>query len=47
MGTLNIIDWCSENGNPPPAWSQQSGSVFVTFKPAELPAAQETDHVTG
>ena len=47
MGTLNIIDWCSENGNPPPVWSQQPGSVFVTFKPAELPAAQEVDQVTG
>jgi len=33
-GTLNIIDWCMENGNPAPAWSEQAGSVFVTFLPA-------------
>ena len=33
-GTLNIIDWCDENGNPPPTWSEQAGSVFVTFTPA-------------
>jgi ATP-dependent DNA helicase RecG len=33
-GTLNIIDWCDENGNPPPNWSEQAGSVFVTFTPA-------------
>jgi ATP-dependent DNA helicase RecG len=33
MGTLNIIDWCFANGNPPPSWSEQAGSVFVTFTP--------------
>ncbi len=33
-GTLNIVDWCDENGNPPPAWSEQAGSVFVTFTTA-------------
>jgi ATP-dependent DNA helicase RecG len=47
MGTLNIIDWCSENGNRPPVWSQQSNSVFVTFKPPDLPSDQKTDQVTG
>ena len=36
-GTLNIIDWCMENGNPAPEWSEQAGSVFVAFKPAVLP----------
>ena len=36
-GTLNIIDWCAENGNPAPTWSEQAGSVYVTFKPAVLP----------
>ena len=49
-GTLNIIDWCIENGNPTPAWSEQSGSVYVTFRPAVLPdvqpvAAQSTAQV--
>jgi ATP-dependent DNA helicase RecG len=33
-GTLNIIDWCTENGNPAPAWQVHTGSVFVTFLPA-------------
>lgn len=42
MGTLNIIDWCAENGNPPPAWSERVGSVYVIFKPAALPIAQRT-----
>ena len=36
-GTLNIIDWCAENGNPPPGWLEQAGSVYVTFLPAVLP----------
>jgi ATP-dependent DNA helicase RecG len=39
-GTLNIIDWCGENGNPPPAWTEEAGSVYVTFKPAALAASQ-------
>jgi len=33
-GTLNIVDWCSENGNPPPKWREEAGSVFVVFAPA-------------
>jgi len=41
MGTLNIIDWCTENGNPPPSWQEQAGSVYVTFLPAELPATRQ------
>ena len=36
-GTLNIIDWCAENANPPPTWQEQAGSVYVTFLPAVLP----------
>jgi len=32
-GTLNMIDWCHENGNPPPEWEVRSGSVVLTFKP--------------
>lgn len=40
MGTLNIIDWCVENGNPSPTWDDQSGSVFVSFFPAILPDNQ-------
>ena len=38
-GTLNIIDWYMENGNPTPTWKEQAGSVYVTFLPAELPVA--------
>lgn len=43
-GTLNIIDWCTENGNPPPVWSEHAGSVYVTFLPAALP---DTPEATG
>lgn len=32
-GTLNIIEWCKENGNPPPEWRVRTGSVVLTFKP--------------
>jgi len=40
-GTLNILDWCKENGNPPPVWQEQAGSVYVTFLPALLPDEAE------
>ena len=40
-GTLNIIDWCVENTNPPPTWQEQAGSVYVTFLPAVLPDIPE------
>ncbi|MCK5509577.1 MAG: hypothetical protein KAI50_13775 [Desulfobacterales bacterium] len=30
-----------ENDNPPPVWSEQAGSVYVTFLPAILPSAQQ------
>ncbi|RLC08735.1 MAG: AAA family ATPase [Deltaproteobacteria bacterium] len=33
-GTLNILDWCKENGNPPPTWEEQAGSVYVCFRPS-------------
>ena len=39
-GTLNIIDWCKENGNPPPTWQEQAGSVYVTFQPSFPPEHQ-------
>jgi len=32
-GTLNIMDWCRENGNPPPEWKVRAGSVVLTFRP--------------
>jgi len=38
-GTLNIMDWCIDNGNPTPIWKEQAGSVYVVFLPAELPVA--------
>jgi len=37
-GTLNIIEWCKQNGNPPPAWEEEAGSVYVVFRP---PAPRE------
>jgi ATP-dependent DNA helicase RecG len=46
-GTLNIIDWCMENGNPAPTWSEHAGSVFVTFLPALLETPQDMGHGTG
>ncbi len=45
MGTLNIIKWCTENGNPHPAWSQYAGSVFVSFHSAVLPTVKDTVEV--
>jgi ATP-dependent DNA helicase RecG len=48
--TLNIIDWCAENSNPPPSWQEQAGSVYVTFLPADLPEMQRgtgEDDVSG
>ena len=41
-GTLNIMDWCKENGNPMPEWSEHAGSVYVAFKPAVLPVGEDT-----
>ena len=35
-GTLNILDWWKENGNPPPTWKEQAGSVYVVFRPPAL-----------
>ncbi len=40
-GTLNILDWCLENGNPAPNWVEQTGSVYVIFQPAALPETQQ------
>jgi len=39
-GTLNMLDWCKENGNPLPAWKEQAGSVYVTFRPPSPPKHQ-------
>src|SRR5262249_9405185 len=36
MGTLNIIDWCKENGNPKPAWEVRADSVVTTFLPSSF-----------
>lgn len=39
-GTLNILDWCKANGNPPPQWEEQStGDIVVTFRPVPEAAA--------
>jgi predicted HTH transcriptional regulator len=34
VGTLNIIDWCKENGNPEPTWEVRTQSVITTFLPS-------------
>jgi len=48
IGTLNILDWCQENGNPPPQWQESTtGDVTVTFWPIPSAAkAVRTDQVT-
>lgn len=47
-GTLNIVDWCAENGNPPPKWREEASSIFVTFAPAIPEVGPEvTGGVTG
>lgn len=32
-GTLNILEWCKINQNPPPIWEEQPNMVMVTFLP--------------
>jgi ATP-dependent DNA helicase RecG len=47
-GTLNIVERCAENGNPPPMWREEAGSVFVIFAPATPGGGPEvTGEVTG
>ena len=36
MGTLNIINWCKENGNPKPSWEVCAESVVTTFLPSSF-----------
>ena len=36
MGTLNIIDWCKENGNPKPIWEVRTQSVVTSFLPSSF-----------
>ncbi|MGL5626548.1 MAG: ATP-binding protein [Candidatus Rhabdochlamydia sp.] len=33
-GTLNIIEWCKESGNPEPEWKVRTQSVVTTFLPS-------------
>ncbi len=47
MGTLNILDWCSENGNPMPTWAEYAGSMFVTFFPASPEAVEKVTPQVG
>lgn len=42
MGTLNIIDWCKENGNPKPTWEVRAESVVTTFLPSVFFATGKT-----
>jgi len=52
-GTLNILDRCKENSNPPPKWEERTECVVVTFSPRieekspqKGPIGQATDQVT-
>ncbi|MBU1172053.1 MAG: hypothetical protein KKD44_21055 [Proteobacteria bacterium] len=47
MGSLNIIDWCAENENPQPVWSQQTDSIFVTVQSSALRTESGNENVTG
>lgn len=42
-GTLNIMDWCRENGNPPPEWQVRAGSVVLTFRPLQEKTARQSE----
>jgi len=33
-GTLNIIEWCKNNGNPKPTWEIRNASIISTFLPS-------------
>ena len=46
-GTLNIIEWCKENRNPPPEWSIRSGSVVLIFKPSSQKTIQQLESRQG
>lgn len=45
-GTLKVIDWCRDNSNPIPSWTEDGGSVVVTFCSAPGFAPQITPEVT-
>jgi len=47
MGTLNILDWCSENGNPAPSWVERAGSLILTFAPRVTPPEEIRKAPTG
>ena len=34
MGTLNILDWCRQNGKPFSSWEERAHSVVTTFLPS-------------
>ena len=40
--TINIIDWCKENGNPKPTWEVRDESVITTFFPSIFFATGKT-----
>jgi len=42
MGTLNIIDWCKENGNPKPTWEVRAESVVTTYTFKKRPSMTRT-----
>jgi len=47
MGTINIIDWCKENGNPTPTWEVRIESVLTTFLPSVFFATGKTPEELG
>ena len=47
MGILNILDWCSENGNPAPSLVEPAGSLILTFAPRVTPPEEIRKARTG
>jgi len=46
-GTLNIIKWCEQNGNPAPSWEERAGSVCVVFFKAVVPGREKVSREVG
>jgi predicted HTH transcriptional regulator len=41
--SINIIEWCKENRNPPPEWIIRSGSVVLIFKPSPVKTMEQPE----
>jgi ATP-dependent DNA helicase RecG len=46
-GTLNIVDWCRDNHNPPPRWQETWLDFTLTFWPVREPETAQDQPKTG